>query len=752
MTDLSLLDYIKGRIAAHLPPSLRPAGWPLISDETAARLWQIAQGDAEASLADVRATEEQPAPSETTAPAAGAANLTAPASPASAPAAIASSPPTAAPRPADSTPASHPARAAFPWALLIGLGLALTAQRMMEPPGRNWQLGLIAYAVALAAWGWAAIKGQWPIPNLAPARWEADAEGPVRVRTIPLAVGVLLGLWAFVAFGGNRFTLFNTLLWLGAVGFTAAAFYAPRRTQSLWRCQPAWIVALSGVALLALYFRYVHLTSVPAEMFSDHAEKLLDIADVLAGKTRIFFPRNTGREAIQMYLTACIIKCLGTGFSFLSLKIGMTTMGLLTLPFIYLLGKELGGKWVGFWALLFASFAYWPNVIARVALRFALYPAFAAPTLYFFVRGLRHGRRNDFIWAGIFLGLGVHGYSPSRMVPLTLLAGVALFLLHRREPDRRKRALIGLAITAWLSFMVFLPLFRYMLGHWHIFFYRGATRLGQVERPYPGNPVVIFFSNLFKAWLMPFWDNGEIWVHSIPHRPALDWISAALYALGLVVALIRYGRRKTWEDAFLVVSIPLLMLPSILSLAFPNENPSLNRTGAAYIPIFVLVGMGADALRVALRAWRPRIGQWAGVGLIAVLALGAAYANYGLVFHQYAEEFRLGAWNTSEIGAVVHEFVAEGGSPHAVWVVPYPYWVDTRLVAINAGLFPQITDLALPREQLESTLSVPPPKLFIVKPEDSETLDALQHLYPNGVVRLYRSPTPGKDFLMFYVP
>jgi len=346
----------------------------------------------------------------------------------------------------------------------------------------------------------------------------------------------------------------------------------------------------------------------------------------------------------------------------------------------------------------------------------------------------------------------VHGYSPARMVPITLLAAVALFLWQHKEPDRRKRAIIGLALTALLAFMVFIPLFRYMVGNAEMFFYRGATRLGQVERPYPGNPWIIFISNVAKGWLMPFWDDGETWVHSITHRPALDWVTAALYALGLVVVLLRYGRRRQWEDAFLMVSVPLLMLPSTLSLAFPNENPCLNRTGAAYIPIFIIAGMGALALQKALADWRPRVGRWLGVGLVAALALVSARANYDLVFHQYAEQFRLSAWNTSEIGMVIHDFVVREGTPDGVWVVPYPYWVDTRLVAINAGLFPEITDMALPREQLESTLSVPLPKLFILKPEDTETLDKLQHLYPNGRVQVFHSPTPGKDFLMFSVP
>ncbi len=739
---LSLLDYIKGRLAARLPETLRPRGWQPLSDEAAAALWEAATRPLEA---DGEATTAAPAPENAAfAAAVDAAPQPEPPHPQPAPPAETATPP------APAAPA--PPAAAFPGALLVGFLMALLAQRVMEPPGRNWQLGLIAYALALAAWGWAAARGTWALPDLSAAPWEGEADGAIRARMVPLGLGILLSVWAFADFGDNRFTLFNTLLWLAAVGFTAGAFYRFSRRRVTLKLSAGWAVALGVLALVALYFRYVHLASVPAEMFSDHAEKLLDIADVLAGQTRVFFPRNTGREAIQMYLVAAVIKFLGTGYSFVSLKIAMVTLGVLTLPFIYLLGTELGGKWVGFWATLFAAFAYWPNVIARVALRFALYPALAAPTLYFFVRGLRRGRRNDFIWAGIFLGLGIHGYSPARMVPLTLLAALALFLWRHKETDRRKRAVIGLALTAWLSFVVFIPLFRYMLGHADMFFYRGATRLGQLERPYPGNPWVIFVGNVVKAWLMPFWDDGETWVHSIMHRPALDWVTAALYALGLVLVLLRFSRRRQWEDAFLLVSVPLLMLPSTLSLAFPNENPCLNRTGAAYIPIFIMVGMGAVALQDALKRWRPTVGRWLGVGLVAALALVAARANYDLVFHQYAEEFRLGAWNTSEIGMVVHEFVVQQGTPDGVWVVPYPYWVDTRLVAINAGLFPEITDLALPRDQLELTLAVPPPKLFILKPEDAETLDALQHLYPNGVVKVFHSPTPGKDFLMFTVP
>ena len=72
-------------------------------------------------------------------------------------------------------------------------------------------------------------------------------------------------------------------------------------------------------------------------------------------------------------------------------------------------------------ALLFAGIAYWPNVISRVGLRFPLYPLFVAPTLFYLLRGLRTRNRNDFILSGIALGIGLHGYSPIRILPFVVV-------------------------------------------------------------------------------------------------------------------------------------------------------------------------------------------------------------------------------------------------------------------------------------------------------------------------------------------
>ena len=216
---------------------------------------------------------------------------------------------------------------------------------------------------------------------------------------------------------------------------------------------------------IALFFRLYRINAVPAEPFSDHAEKILDVYDITQGDYKIFFPRNTGREAIQMYWTLLVANVFGTGLTFLSLKLGTALIGILTLPYVYLLGKEFGGPRTGLFALFLFGIAYWPNVISRIGLRFPLYAVFVAPMLFYLIRGLRTRNRNDFLLSGLFLGLGLHGYSPFRIVPLLVVAAFVIYVIHVRSKEGRQQAFLWFTVIVMVtSLLVFLPLLRYWLA------------------------------------------------------------------------------------------------------------------------------------------------------------------------------------------------------------------------------------------------------------------------------------------------
>lgn len=651
----------------------------------------------------------------------------------------------------------------WPWRSLTGMALALAAQISLEPgPGRTWLIGAVLYILAIIFLIWASLRSELRLASLPE---NGTREDPLTVRTNALLLAGLLAVIAFLALGGNQFTWLNLSLWLLAIVLFIWGIWLPSdpeqslvqrfrkfATKDKWSFAISrWSIVILGATLLVVFFRAYRLVSVPPEMVSDQAEKLLDIWDVLQGETRIFFPRNTGREGLQMYMTAAIIKLFDTGYSYLSLKIGTVLAGLLTLPFIYLVGKEVANRRVGLLALVFAGIAYWPNVISRVGLRFPLYSLFVAPALYYLLRGLRTRSRNDFILSGVFLGIGLHGYTPVRILPFVIVVAVGLYLLHRQSKGARKQALMWLAVLALTSVFIFLPLLRYSLENPEIFAFRSFSRLGTVERELQGPAIVVFISNLWKAITMFAWDDGQIWVTSVTNRPALDVVSGALFYAGVVLIFIRYVRERNWVDLFLLLSVPMLMLPSILSLAFPAENPSLNRMAGAIVPVFVIVALALDAFIQSIQSnIKTRRGMWLAWAMALVLIAFSASQNYDLVFNQYQSVFKLSSWNTTEMGQVIQDFSDSVGAADTAWVVAFPHWVDTRLVGINAG-YPQ-RDYAIWPDHIADTAADPRAKLFLVKPDDEGGLATLKEVYPQGVLQTYDSAVENHDFYMFFVP
>ena len=672
--------------------------------------------------------------------------------------------------------------APFPWSSLLALMLGLFAQYSLEPtPGvlqRTWVFGVALYIAALGSLLVAYRRGEWIVASQPELKSGID---PLTVRWVPLMLALILSVVTFYFMKGNTFTAFNLILWALTIFFHIRAFWLPEPSaESLWSrvkrtiTRPFWDVRITrwtllvlAVVALTLFFRTYQLSEVPPDMTSDHAEKLQDVYDILNGHYSIFFVRNTGREPLYVYLSA-LVAAWYSGISFLTLKIAAVIGGLVMLPYLYLLGKEVGSKRIGLLAVLFAGIAYWPNVVERFGLRISFYPLFVAPTFYYMIRGLRRQNRNDFILSGIFLGLGLSGYMPFRIVPFVVVTGFILYLFHARNSQERTQALYWLGLVALTAWMLFIPQARFGLERPDLYGFRALSRLGSIEQPLSAPLWQLLPMNIWNALKMFNWNDGVIWVHSVPMRPALDVVSGALFLAGVVLVLIRYSRSRRWSDLFLILLIPLLLMPSILSLAFPDENPSLNRTGGAIIPVFLLVGIALDGLLTGLsrpsaeearmmpdgesqaqaRVMRPVLTSLILIGLVFI----SSTKNYDLVFHQYQQQYIASAWNTSEMGALIRQFKLTQGSAENIWIIPYTHWVDTRLPAMWAGL-PERGDIAIRVEQLPDTLAISETKLFMFKLEDIQTLEALQDLYPQGLLSVYESPRGEKfNFYLFYVP
>ncbi len=637
----------------------------------------------------------------------------------------------------------------FPWRSVLALFLALVAQAALEPPNRQVNIALALYVFAAGFALWAYVKNEWHLPALPRPRHTPDN---LTTRLVPFIFSIIFALIAFWDFGGGVFTWFNLGFWLLSIAlfFLGLWLRIPKAAQDSSpesrRKKIIFGVLLAAAFGVALFFRIYRIDGVPAEPFSDHAEKILDVYDITQGQYKVFFARNTGRESIQMYWTLLTALVFHTGLSFLSLKLGTALIGILTIPYVYLLGKEYGGARAGLFALFLFGIAYWPNVISRIGLRFPLYPVFVAPMLFYLIRGLRTRSRNDFILAGLFLGLGLHGYSPFRIVPFLVIAAFVIYVLHMRSKDSAVQSAWWFILLVMVSLIAFLPLLRYWMSNPDIFGYRAMTRLTSAESVLPAPAWQVFLSNLYKALLMFNWDNGSIWVHSIPGRPALDVVTGALFVIGILLLIVRYVRQRDWRDLLLLVSIPILLMPSVLSLTFPGENPSLNRTGGAAVAVFVISGLALDGFVSSLSGARNKKRTIIAYGLTGLLFAASAYQNYGLVFKTFDQSFKSGAWNTSEMGALISEFRDEHGTTDSIWIVPFPHWVDTRLPGVWAGI--PNRDFALWPEDFAKTIVARGPKMIMYRVDDLPTENALKQLYPNGTYTRFNSKYPGKDFMV----
>ena len=223
--------------------------------------------------------------------------------------------------------------------------------------------------------------------------------------------------------------------------------------------------------------------------------------------------------------------------------------------------------------------------------------------------------------------------------------------------------------------------------------------------------------------------------------------------LGVVLVLIRYIRQRHWQDLFLLLAVPLLELPSILSLAFPNENPVLTRTGGALLPVFLIVAMALDGLLSGiLSRMNRRIGAVLAWLVILFLAVWSSFQNYDLVFRQYADQYTASANDTSDMGLVISQFRQVYGTTDSVWIVAFPYWVDTRLPGVWAGI--PNRDFAIWPEDFSKTLDVKGTKLFMIKPDDTKDIDSLKQMYPQGALSTFHSSAnlEDKNFLILFVP
>ncbi|MFN8482760.1 MAG: glycosyltransferase family 39 protein [Anaerolineae bacterium] len=692
---------------------------------------------------------------------------------------------------------------------LLALGFAVWGQRYLTDRGVPLD-GPLLYLIAIVLFIIALRRNPLRVFGGEPRALVVPAVTSVfvaRWRRWLLVAAAITGLLGFVTFGTDMFTPVNVSLWLASVATFVAATWDWRAESGAavwerirgWRTPLTWVgIALIGIMVLAAFFRYYELSSVPLDPTSDHAEKLLDVYDVLSGQRPTFFVRNTGREWFQFYYTAALISLFNLSTTFVTLKIGTATAGLLTIPFVFLLAREVGGTGMGLLTALLMAMSKWHTAISRAGLRFPFTALFTAPTIFFVYRGLRLNRRNDWLLAGLILGLGLQTYTSMRMVPLLVGSLVVLRVLWdmasvpggfragaalasrrlRRRPAAEDEAQVdapSLTRPFWVNVLfmavatvlVFLPTLRYSFDHPEYFWFRSLTRATTVETGQAFNPIANLLTNIWSAVLQFNYRGDVVWVNNVMYDPQLDPVTGALFVLGMVyvvlaiVGLVCFRQRclgvfkeRSFASAAVLLSLVVMMLPSILALAYPVEVPSVSR-GGGIIPFAMIIA--SIPLIIVIRELRGSFPRW-GTALAAVLVgsllLAAVTMNFRSYFVVFDQQTRAMVGNATEMSRVLQGFVNSVGDIDHAYMIAYPNWVDTRNVYFAMGAIPRNNYIMT--DQLAQTapghVADPAAKIYLLSREDQKGAQTLQQLFPQGRLSTHASELASQDFQVFFVP
>ena len=475
-----------------------------------------------------------------------------------------------------------------------------------------------------------------------PARWVAAA------GLLALAGEAVIAATAWKAAGGALVAAGVALM--AVVVWRAAAPEDPL-SQEPSRGRAALL--LLGVLTVAFLMRRVQIGVIPWGLNNDEGIEGLIACRFLAGEPIAPFSSiGLSRETLFHLLLMPLFSVAGPGIA--SLRLMAFLCGMAGVALAYLAGSEMFSRRVGLIASFLMAVSSWHVLYSRTGFRNILLPVFLLGAVWGLHRGVRTRRWPCFALTGVFLAAGMNSYTSFRVVPVALLAWVlARRWVLKRAPLSWKETAACMLPFAVLMVPQLLVAARDPAG----FLARGSYVLSQT--PDASVPANLLYSFLMP-WYYParfgvmqsrwFFGDGVSLVYAAVGRAPETAVAAALMALGAVVTIGRFARRRG-EGEGLILTLYLATLASV-GLA----GPSLTRL-IGLVPLLCFLGaIGLEEVTLRLFGSRP---AWRLGATAAILAVAAA-------------------------AGVEQYFLRAGGSPKAMFYYAAPQTIIGLYAATRA--------------------------------------------------------------------
>ena len=534
-------------------------------------------------------------------------------------------------------------------------------------------------------------------------------------------------------------------------------------TRALWRrLSPRlgryWL--LFPALALAIAFRVYRLDTFPFGTFFDEAQNGLVAKRMLDDSSYhpVFVTGYSQLPALFFYVFAGAMKLFGVGIH--TLRSVTTLSALLTIPGMFLLGRELFNRRVGLLATFLLAAMRWHVNFSRVAFHGIFGPLLMVWSFYFLVRGLRgHGRWN-FLVAGVLVGVGMQSYYAFMIVPLVLLLYVGHHVLFEAR-QRLLQPVLGTFVVGIAALAVYAPVLNFAIHNEEEFNRRLDTvSITRDKSPSEARELVLANSKTYALMFNAVGDTNPR--HNLYQEPMVDRFTGILLALGVALSLSKLHRSSYF---LLLVWMVTLLQPGIWSIDPAQGYRSLMVTPAVALLAALPLALAWElAVRVRSRPQPDEGGRHAGsVPLNRLLALGRSrwqsiavqatvflavafvlgqvgWRNYDTYFNKQAHDGLV--WIHFSAGPTV-----VGQEINRLRPESYQFFVSTTFVNEPTRIFlngPDTTDVANFDVGRQIPVRDPRPTTVFLDTLERPHFLRLQALYPGGDFKEYRPPG-GRD-------
>ena len=389
------------------------------------------------------------------------------------------------------------------------------------------------------------------------------------------------------------------------------------------------LLLLTLIMLVASFLRLYRIDELPPALHGDTAYKGVAAVRILQGEHPIFFEESWGGiEPMYMYILAIFFYFFG--MTPLIIKALSAIVGIITVPILYLLVRELvDSKIVGLLASFWLAASYWHVSWSRLGWESILVPPFVIVTLYFLWRGLKSGRWKDFIWAGLSLGAALYTYQAMRFLPIFIV----LYLSYRIATERGfwKAYRAKLALFLLIALLVFLPLGSYFATHPDAILRRAREVSIFNPAKNPQGPLRSLLSSAVRIMGMYNIRGDPLWRHNLPGRPAFDALTSVCFFLGLGLSV---AKRKEPAYSLLLFWLIIMSLPPILTP--PRDVPHWTRSIGALPAACIFPAIGVQGAWEWVKSRRPSPGVhrlfWLSVSTLLVSVTVLTYHDYFVIW------------------------------------------------------------------------------------------------------------------------